>query len=154
MSRNRIAVLTLVALAAAACSSGGSSTQPASSANPGLSSAPSAATRIEVKLSDTLKIEPAAMSVPVGQPVTFVVTNTGKTEHEFIVGDEAVQMKHESDMAGMGGMTTDEPNGIGVKAGETKELTMTFPSAGTTIVACHEAGHYAAGMKAMITIGG
>ena len=94
------------------------------------------------------------MSVPVGQPVTFVVTNTGKNEHEFIVGDEAVQMKHESDMAGMGGMTKDEPNGIGVKAGETKELTMTFPSAGTTIVACHETGHYAAGMKAMITIGG
>lgn len=154
MSRNRIAALTLVALAAAACSTGGSSTLSASPSAPAPSSAPSAATRIEVKLSDALKIEPTAINVPVGQAVTFVVTNTGKTEHEFIVGDEAVQMEHEGEMAGTGGMTQDEPNGIGVKAGETKELTMTFPSAGTTIAGCHEIGHYAAGMKGTITIGG
>ena len=154
MPRNRIAALAMAALVAAACSAGGSSTPSASPSTPAASSAPSATTRIEVKLSDALKIEPAAIRVPVGQAVTFVVTNTGKNEHEFIVGDESVQMKHEGDMAGMGGMTQDEPNGIGVKAGETKELTMTFASAGTTIAACHETGHYAAGMKAMITIGG
>jgi uncharacterized cupredoxin-like copper-binding protein len=109
---------------------------------------------VAVKLSDNLKMEPAAIKVPVGQAVTFVVTNSGATEHEFIVGDEAVQMEHEGDMASMGGMSQDEANGIGVKPGETKELTMTFSAAGTTIAACHEIGHYAAGMRATITIGG
>jgi uncharacterized cupredoxin-like copper-binding protein len=111
------------------------------------------ATRIAVKLTDTMKIEPAAMTVPVGVAVTFVVTNTGAADHEFYLGDEAAQAAHEKEMAEMGGMTHDEPEGIAVKAGETKELTYTFAAAGKTLAGCHVVGHYAAGMKAEITVG-
>jgi uncharacterized cupredoxin-like copper-binding protein len=144
----RLALIPAAALFIAACSSGGGSTTASTSA-----SAASSTTRIEVKLTDTLKMEPASMSVPAGVPVTFVVTNTGAIDHEFYLGDEAAQAEHDEEMA-MGGMTHDEPEGIGLKPGETKELTYTFAEAGTTLAGCHVPGHYVAGMKAQITVGG
>jgi uncharacterized cupredoxin-like copper-binding protein len=90
--------------------------------------------------------------VPAGEPVTFVVTNDGALDHEFYLGDEEAQAAHAAEMATMGGMTHDEPEGIGVKPGETKELTYTFPAAGETLAGCHVQGHYLAGMKATITV--
>jgi uncharacterized cupredoxin-like copper-binding protein len=55
-------------------------------------------------------------------------------------------------MAEMGGMTHDEPEGIAVAPGETKELTFTFDAAGPFLAGCHVPGHYGAGMKADITV--
>jgi uncharacterized cupredoxin-like copper-binding protein len=55
-------------------------------------------------------------------------------------------------MTAMGGMAHDEPEGIAVKPGETKELTYTFVEAGPTLAGCHVAGHYGAGMKADIAV--
>lgn len=92
------------------------------------------------------------MSVPAGVPVTFVVTNSGTTDHEFYLGDEAAQADHEREMQSMGGMTHDEPEGIGVKPGQTKELTYTFGDPGVTLAGCHLPGHYPSGMKADITV--
>jgi uncharacterized cupredoxin-like copper-binding protein len=149
-------VLILVAVAGlllAACTGGGAGAT--SSPAPSTSAAPSgsAATRIEVTLTDALKIEPATMTVPAGVPVTFVVTNTGATEHEFYIGDEAAQAAHEEEMMS-GGMMHDDPDGISLAAGETKELTHIFDQAGETLAGCHVVGHYAGGMKATITVTG
>lgn len=137
---------------------------PAVSAAPAMSEAPMSeapaasvdpsATRIEVTLSDMMKIEPGAMTVPAGKPVTFVVTNTGTVLHEFTLGDAAEQEAHDREMMEAGGMSMpkDEPNAIGVEPGQTKTLTYTFDAPGTTLAGCHVVGHYAAGMKAAITI--
>ena len=154
MRLSRLALIPAAALLVAACSSGGgASTAPsASSAAPSASSA--AATRIEVNLTDTLKIEPATMTVPARVPVTFVVTNSGAADHEFYLGDEAAQAANEEEMAEMGGMSHDEPEGIAVKPGETKELIYTFAQAGETLAGCHVVGHYGGGMKATITVTG
>jgi uncharacterized cupredoxin-like copper-binding protein len=145
-------LLVVVAATLAACSSDsgttGSAPAPGSSAPAGST----AATRIEVKLTDALKIEPATITVPSGVPVIFVVTNSGATDHEFYLGDEAAQAAHEKEMAAMGGMSHDEPEGIAVKPGETKELTYTFGAAGQTLAGCHVAGHYGAGMRAVVTV--
>jgi uncharacterized cupredoxin-like copper-binding protein len=105
-----------------------------------------------VTLTDALRIEPAAMTVKAGVPVTFVVTNSGTIEHEFYLGDEEAQAEHEQEMAAMGGMGHDEPEGIGVEPGETKELTYTFTEPGQTLAGCHVVGHYDGGMKATITV--
>ena len=148
-------VLMSVAVLVAACSGGGGSTA-APSAPPASQSASASATvtRVEVALTDALKIEPATINVPAGVPVTFAVTNSGATDHEFYLGDEAAQAEHENEMASMGGMTHDEPEGIAVKPGETKELTYTFAQAGESLAGCHVAGHYAGGMKAAIMVTG
>jgi uncharacterized cupredoxin-like copper-binding protein len=152
--RPRVTLLPAAALLIAGCASGAvSSTLPTTAVTPSAPAASVATTRIEVQLTDALKIAPAEISVPAGARVTFVVTNAGATDHEFFLGDEAAQAEHEDEMQDMGGMTHDEPMGIGVKPGETKELTVTFPEAGSTLAGCHTAGHYAAGMKATVQIG-
>jgi uncharacterized cupredoxin-like copper-binding protein len=153
MTARRLAtILVPVLLLVAACSAGGGATT-----GPSASTAPVAsgsASRVEVTLTDALMIEPATMTVPAGVPVTFVVTNSGAANHEFYLGDEAAQAEHEKEMAAMGGMTHDEPQGIALKPGETKELTYTFAQPGETVAGCHVVGHYGGGMKAAITVTG
>ena len=159
MNLVRLAFPVALAFVLSACSSGGgTSTAPppsggsAPASGSGAPSATQASTRVAVTLSDAIRIEPATMTVPAGVPITFVVTNSGAMDHEFYLGDEKAQAEHAKEMASMGGMVHDEPNGIGVKPGQTKELTYTFPAPGRTLAGCHVAGHYAAGMKADITI--
>lgn len=146
--------LAAIAVIAAACSGGGATPAPATAAPAASVEATAAATRIEVTLTDGLKIEPASMTVPAGVPVTFVVTNAGKILHEFVLGDEADQAEHEAEMAAGGGMSmpVDEEMAIGVEPGQTKELTVTFDGPGSILAGCHVIGHYPAGMKATITI--
>lgn len=109
-------------------------------------------TRLEVTLSDAMLIEPDSMTVPAGGPVTFVVTNTGQIDHEFMLGDEAAQAEHEQEMLEPGAMAHDHSYAIAVKPGETKELVYTFESAGHLFAGCHFPGHYRAGMKATINV--
>lgn len=109
-------------------------------------------TRIEVTLTDSLQIQPSSMTVSAGVPITFVVTNAGGIDHEFYLGDQAAQDAHEAEMAAMGGMTHDEPAGIAVKPGATKELVYTFASPGASMAGCHVPGHFPGGMKAAITV--
>lgn len=138
--------IPVAALLFAACSAGAGPSAPAAT--------PALATRVEVQLTDSFGIELSSHAVPSGVPVTFVVTNVGAIEHEFYLGDEAAQGEHEMEMVQMGGMSHDEPDGIALKPGETKELTHTFAAAGTSVAGCHVAGHYAAGMRAEISVGG
>jgi uncharacterized cupredoxin-like copper-binding protein len=151
MRRSRFLLLSAAALLVAACSSGTASSTAPSSPAPA-ASRPAEATRIEVQLTDALKIEPAEMTVPAAVPVTFVVTNTGAIDHEFFLGDEAAQAEHEQEMQS-GGMAHDEAMGIGVEPGQTKELTVTFAEPGSILAGCHVPGHYAGGMKATVRIG-
>ena len=141
MNLSRIAFIPLVLLFTA-CTTG-------STASVAPSSGP---TRVEVTLTDALRIEPSVMTVPAGVPVTIIVSNAGAIDHEFYLGDEAAQADHEQEMQSMGGMMHDDANGIAVDPGETKELTFTFAEAGDTLAGCHVEGHYTAGMKAAITV--
>jgi uncharacterized cupredoxin-like copper-binding protein len=157
MRLSRLVLVPAAALVVAACSSGTGSTVAPTGASVGSPSAvPSASqgeTRVEVTLTDSFTIELASTTVPAGVPVTFVVTNAGAIVHEFLLGDEEVQAEHEQEMLA-GGMAHDEPNGIAVEPGETKELTFTFEEPGETLAGCHEPGHYAAGMKVAIMVAG
>ena len=141
-------------LVVAACSAAGSTPAPSAPAAP-TAAAPTASAGIQtvmVKLTDALRMEPAQLTVKAGQSVRFMVTNTGGTDHEFYLGDEAAQEAHEMVMRSPGGMSHGEPAGISLKPGETKELVYTFSTAGAFVAGCHEPAHYAAGMKAAITV--
>lgn len=146
-----LALAAIAALVVAACTGGGTATSRPSLTPSQATASPSLSTRIEVQLNDAFQIVPASMSVPAGVPVTFVVTNDGVLPHEFYLGDDAAQAEHEAEMAA-GGMSHDEPAGINVEPGATKELTFTFGAAGSMLAGCHVAGHYAAGMKASIIV--
>ncbi|MDQ3951689.1 MAG: plastocyanin/azurin family copper-binding protein [Actinomycetota bacterium] len=111
----------------------------------------SAATRtVEVATTDPYRFEPAALQVESGETVTFVVTNEGEEDHEFVLGDVAYQEEHGEAMAS--GAMHHEGNAVTVAPGDTEELTWTFPSVGDVLYACHVGGHYDSGMVGVITI--
>ena len=110
--------------------------------------------RVEVTATDDLAYEPPTIEVTAGETITFVVTNTGEVEHEFVLGSEAEQVEHAAEMAEMepGAMEHDEANAVAVEPGETAELTWHFPAAGELQYACHEPGHFEGGMIGTIVI--
>ena len=106
---------------------------------------------IEVTAGDNV-FEPSSITVAPGETVTFVVTNTGQADHEFVLGDSAMQQQRAMMRSHMGSVTPhDMSNAIHLKPGETKQLTWRF---GDTRLeyACHEAGHYDAGMRGDVAI--
>lgn len=90
-----------------------------------------------------------------GEVITFKVTNTGKVNHEFSIGDEQEQQAHQKMMRAMPDMVHEDGNTITVKPGETKTLTWKFKSTPKhdVVFACNIPGHFEAGMyrKANIT---
>ena len=87
---------------------------------------------------------PSAITVARGETVTFEVTSMGGLVHEFMVGPaDAVAADTEG---------TPEVADIGMM--QTKSVTYTFDGSGPYAFACHEAGHYEAGMRGTITVVG
>jgi uncharacterized cupredoxin-like copper-binding protein len=112
---------------------------------------PSDAVVVPVTLTDAFAIDPGRISVPTGKPIVFVVTNRGRLDHEFFVGDEQAQEAREQALAGSP-IGRDEPTGIALRGGQTRELTLTFAAATPLIAGCHIPGHYPGGMKATIEV--
>lgn len=111
----------------------------------------SAATRtIEVVADDPYRFEPEDLEVESGETVTFVVTNRGDQDHEFVLGDAEYQESHGDEMAA--GEMHHEGNAVTVAPGATEELTWTFPDGGEVLYGCHVAGHYDAGMVGAISV--
>lgn len=156
-----VALVTGTVLVASACGGDeGTGSAGSGQAAPGIGGLGHAATAdeadrsIEVELLDSLAFDPPGIEVSAGETITFVITNTGKAHHEFVIGDEGGQVKHAEHMMGEGdmAMTHDEPNAVSVPPGETKELTWAFTDPGTTVYGCHVPGHYDGGMKGEITV--
>src|SRR5437016_3299500 len=137
MSHGRRAVIRMVVAGSLVACSGSS----------GHRSAGGAGRFVDVVMRD-IGYSPTAVDVGTGETVTFVFHNTGKVVHDAFLGDEAAQAKHELEMSasGMGEMNGHE-SGTTVAPGQIATLTHTFTTAGTTIIGCHEPGHYKAGMK-------
>lgn len=81
---------------------------------------------------------PSEVPIVAGETITFAVTTMGPTVHEFMVG-EAADSDAAPDIADIGMM-------------ETKALTHTFDGPGPFTFACHEPGHFEAGMRGVITV--
>ena len=129
----RTLVVSLVALAAAACSQA--------------AAAPAERTvRVRIHYS---AFSLGHLDVSPGETVRFVVTNTDPIDHEFIVGDDAVQVAHE---LGTEAYHPPRPGEITVRAGETVETTYTFGTR-DLLFGCHLPGHYAYGMRGTISVG-
>lgn len=166
-----LASLATIALVATACSADDSSGEPASSVAGSMdmasmdehadefdfgepADASGADRTVDVAASDEFAYDPEVVEVSVGETITFRVENTGQIVHEFVLGDEHTQEEHEEEMGEMSpGMAMhDEPNAISIEAGQTKEITWTFTTAGDVLYGCHEPGHYDAGMVGVIHV--
>jgi uncharacterized cupredoxin-like copper-binding protein len=81
--------------------------------------------------------------------VRFLVRNDDPIDHELIVGDERVQLRHEK---GTEAWHPPRPGEVSVAAGALATTTFTFDATGTTEFACHVPGHYAFGMKGVVRV--
>ena len=97
------------------------------------------------------KFSLAELRVRPGETVRFVLRNTDPIPHELIVGEESVQDVHE---AGTESHHADRPGEVSVAPGATAVTTYRFGSAGGRLLfGCHLPGHWAYGMKGVITVG-
>ena len=142
----------LMALAVAGCG-GGSHHGESHDSTAGGSTAEPART-VDVTMKD-IAYEPTALTLKPGETVKFVFHNQGQIRHDAFLGDEMAQEAHEKEMQGEGGGMSGhgDENGIKVDPGKTGELTHTFKAGEALLIGCHEAGHYAAGMKVALTVG-
>jgi uncharacterized cupredoxin-like copper-binding protein len=93
--------------------------------------------------------QPESVTVPVGRPVTFVITNTDPIDHEWIVGDAATHERHRTGTEPTHGA---RPTEVTIPALSQKRTTVTFPSPGQLQFICHLPGHEAYGMVGTVTI--
>jgi uncharacterized cupredoxin-like copper-binding protein len=93
--------------------------------------------------------EPSSVTVPVGRPVTFVITNTDPIDHEWIVGDAALHERHRT---GTEPVHNARPTEITIPARTERRTTITFTSPGALQYICHLPGHEAYGMVGTVTI--
>jgi uncharacterized cupredoxin-like copper-binding protein len=95
------------------------------------------------------RFSPASFEFSAGSTVTFVIHNGDPIDHEFILGDGAVQRRHENGTEREHGRV---PGEVTVPAGETRRTTYTFAEAGRLVIGCHLPGHFAYGMRAEVEI--
>jgi uncharacterized cupredoxin-like copper-binding protein len=108
---------------------------------------------IAVTMGDNMRFSPFSLSVKAGEVVDFALTNTGQTAHEFFVGDPGMQAGHDQAMGMQGAQgMAHSTDGMVVPPAMTKHFTYHFGQLGTVLYGCHQPGHYAAGMRGMISV--
>jgi len=95
------------------------------------------------------RFRPASFEFAAGSTVTFVIHNGDPIDHEFILGDGAVQRRHENGTEQEHGSV---PGEVSVPAGETRRTTFEFSGPGRLVAGCHLPGHFAYGMRAVVTV--
>jgi uncharacterized cupredoxin-like copper-binding protein len=98
------------------------------------------------------RFQPEVVRVAPGTTVRFLLRNTDPIDHEFILGDDAVQRRHEQ------GREREHhgevPGEVSVAAGGEAATTYTFRTGGPASLefACHLPGHYAYGMRGVALV--
>ena len=92
---------------------------------------------------------PAHVTVRRGATVRFVITNVDPIDHEFILGDDGIQRRHETGTEPAHGHV---PGEVSVPAGATAETSYTFTRPGALLIGCHAPGHYGYGMRGQVLV--
>ena len=132
--RSMLAIVAVLLLAVlAACGGSGSSNQ------------------VNVSLSE-FKIQSSQTTFTSGTTYHFVVTNNGKTNHEFMIAQPMSSQMPMGEMDKMALYVIDQSQ---LPPGASKSFDYTFPSSQmqkSLEFACHLPGHYEAGMHLTISV--
>lgn len=107
---------------------------------------------IAVDMSDRMRFTPATLTVKQGDTVKFVIKNSGKTLHEFVLGTMMELKAHAEMMKQHPGMEHDEPYMAHVAPGKTQTIVWQFTRAGEFNFGCLLPGHFEAGMVGNISV--
>lgn len=102
-----------------------------------------ASTEVHVTLSE-FEVAMSDQRLPAGVPVSFVILNNGKIEHELVF-EHAGAVDEPIEANGQ------ELEAEKIQPGETRTVEWTIPAGGDYQFACHVPGHFEAGMKALFS---
>jgi len=105
-----------------------------------------------VDMADTMRFTPSHLELKRGDTVKFIVTNSGRTMHEMVIGTEADLKRHAELMKKFPNMEHDAPYMAHVSPGKKETITWTFDQPGTFMYGCLVPGHWEAGMKGTIVV--
>lgn len=108
---------------------------------------------IQVDMSDAMRFSPSGISVKAGETIKFVLNNSGKVKHEFVLGTDKDLKDHYQQMMKFPEMEHDDPNMVSVEPGKSGVVIWKFTTSGTVDFACLLPGHYDAGMRGLIRVG-
>ena len=107
---------------------------------------------INVDMTDAMRFTPANFAARQNETIRFVIRNSGKLKHEFVLGTEKELKEHYEVMKKNPEMEHADPNMVTVAPGKTGEVVWQFTKAGKVSVGCLQPGHYDAGMKGRVTV--
>ena len=109
---------------------------------------------VTVDMTDAMRFTPSSITVKQGETIKFIVKNSGKLKHEMVLGTEKELKEHYEAMKKNPEMEHADDNQVTVAAGKKGEIIWQFTQAGKVNFACLQPGHYDAGMKGAVTVGG
>lgn len=95
------------------------------------------------------KFTQTEFTVVAGIPVSIELVNKDPIEHEWIVGDEDVHLRHRT---GAEPYHDEVPTEVTLRAYETKTTVVSFATPGDYIFVCHLPGHEEYGMRGVIHV--
>jgi len=107
---------------------------------------------INIDMNDKMRFTPANVSVKQGETIRFVVKNSGKVMHEFVLGTMSELKEHAVLMQKFPGMEHAEPYMAHVAPGKTETIAWQFTKAGNFNFGCLLPGHLEAGMVGSVTV--
>lgn len=109
---------------------------------------------ITVDMTDAMRFTPDSIMVKQGETIKFIVKNSGKVKHEMVLGTEKELKEHYEVMKKNPEMEHADENQVTVQPGKSGEIIWQFTKAGKVNFACLQPGHYDAGMKGAVMVGG
>ncbi len=107
---------------------------------------------INIDMNDKMRFTPASVSVKQGETIRFIVKNSGKVMHEFVLGNMAELKEHAELMKKFPNMEHDEPYMAHVAPGKTETVIWQFTKAGEFHFGCLLPGHFEAGMVGKVNV--
>jgi uncharacterized cupredoxin-like copper-binding protein len=101
---------------------------------------------------DKMRFSPERIEVRQGETIRFVLKNTGRLMHEFVIGTKEELDAHAALMKKFPKMEHDQPYMAHVAPGKSGEVIWTFNQPGDFNFACLIGGHYEAGMIGTIKV--
>ena len=148
-----IAVLSIIVFASIAGASGDHAGDHGSADAIGRAGNPENVTRtITIDMSDSMRFTPSTITVKQGETIRFIVRNSGKLQHEMVLGTENELKEHYEVMKKHPEMEHADDNMVTVQPGKTGEIIWHFTKAGSVSFACLLPGHYEAGMKGVVKV--
>jgi len=107
---------------------------------------------VRIGMADTMRFDPARLTIKQGETVRFVIRNHGKVIHELVLGTAAALAEHAEVMKRHPGMEHEEPYMAHVSPGKTGEIVWLFTQPGEFKYGCLVPGHFEAVMVGTIRV--